>query len=163
MPKQPGHPHAPQRFGSGQQNPGIPVGMYVPSDHYVPGCPGTDCLDIAKPLQSACDNKHFALGACGAGYGLDSDQMFPAAYDACDGFDNVLVSAPLDLLWADTLLDSDTVLSNNRNQSRDLRGDIPIPAIQGCYPGTMGPFAGAWESSIGPYEYLKSVRTHGPV
>lgn len=156
----------PAHFGAGNHDIGGNLGAYVPADQYLRGSGSQAWGHTAssRPLQAACNNQSQALGPCAAGFGLDSDQLFPTSLDPCDGFDQVLVSAPQDFLYADSLLMSDvTTLTNNRNQSYDLRGDVPIAPIYSLDNSGQvqaGPFGGMYQSSIGAYELRAPVRTY---
>lgn len=153
----------PQRFGADMADPKGFLGSYVPAEYYVHGCHYSGCSNSARPLQAACNNQAQAMGPCAAGYGLSSDQLFPTSLDSCDGFDQVLVSAPLDFLYADNLMDDTNVLTTTRNQTRDLRGEPAIAAVfsQGESGGSeLGPFGGVHQSSIGSYEFRKPTRTY---
>lgn len=154
----------PQHFGAQYQDPQGFLGAYVPADEYLKGgCFASGCSKSARPLQAACDNEVQAMGPCAAGYGLDSAQLFPTSLDACDGFDNVLVSAPMDFLYADNLMDDTNVLTTTRNQTKDLRGEPTIAPLYSCDETgdkEVGPFGGTYQSTIGPYELRKAIRTY---
>lgn len=149
----------------GQNEVGGFLGSYVPAEQYVDNCYSSGCSYPAKPLQAACNNQAQVLGPCSAGFGLDTSQLFPSSLDACDGFDNVLVSAPLDFLYADTLLDCCEVLTTTKNQTYDLRGEPAIPAVMSCDESggvEPGPFGGYFLPNTGssPYDIRKCVRTY---
>jgi hypothetical protein len=74
-----------------------------------------------------------------------------------------VVSAPLDLLYADNLMDDVNVLTTTRGQTYDLRGEPAIAAAFSCDQDgnlAIGPFGGTQQSLRGPYEYRKAVRTY---
>ncbi len=149
----------------GQNEVGGFLGSYVPADQYVDGCYSTGCSTGAKQLQGVCNNAAQVMGPCSAGFGLDTNQLFPSSLDPCDGYDNVLVSAPLDFLYADTLLDCCEVLTTTKNQTRDLRGEPAVPAVMSCDESgavEAGPFGGTFLPNIGssPYDIRKCVRTY---
>ena len=152
-----------QHFGAQYQDPQGFLGAYVPAEQYVQGgCFASGCSKTARPLQAACNNEVQAMGPCAAGYGLDSAQLFPTSLDACDGFDNVLVSAPMDFLYADNLMDDVNVLTTTRNQTKDLRGEPTIAPVYSCGESgghEPGPYGGVLMSTMGPYELRKAVRT----
>jgi hypothetical protein len=54
------------------------------------------------------------------------------------------------------------VLTTTRNQSHDLRGEPAIAAVFSNTDGKQesGPFGGALQSTIGPYELRSAVRTY---
>jgi hypothetical protein len=149
----------------GQNEVGGFLGSYVPSEQYVDNCYATGCSGPAQQLQAACNNSAQVMGPCAAGWGLSSDQLFPSSLDPCDGFSATLVSAPLDFLYADTLLDCCDVLTTTKNQSYDLRGEpTTAPAFSCDQNGNVeaGPFGGYFLGNTGnsPYDLRKCVRTY---
>lgn len=152
----------PTVLGSNMQNPGGYIGSYVPSDLYTTTCSSYGCSTASRPVQAACSNNVQAMGPCSAGFGLSSNQLFPTSVSPCDGFDQVLVSAPMDFLYADNLMNDVNVLTTNRNQSHDLRGEPAIAAVFSESNGRMemGPFGGVSVGTIGPYEIRKATRTY---
>ncbi len=165
MPMDKPRDYAPQHFGADKVDPKGFLGAYVPADTYLRGggCHAFGRSYSSRPLQAACSNEVQAMGPCAAGFGLDTDQLFPTSLDACDGFDQVLVSAPLDFLYADNLMDDVNVLTTTRLQTHDLRGE---PAVAAMFSSDehghveMGPFGGMYQASVGPYEFRKPVRTY---
>lgn len=138
------------------------VGSYVPADQYTTPSAVFHCAESA-PAPVPCNSTTQAVGPCSAGFGLSSKQLFPSAISPCDGFDQVVVSAPLDLLYADNLMDDVNVLTTTRGQTYDLRGEPAIAAAFSCDQSgqlAVGPFGGTQQSLRGPYEYRKAVRTY---
>lgn len=149
------------------------LGSYVPSDTYLHGATlesgGLPSGLMARPkLGAACAESDRGCtlfrGPADAAPARPVASLFPLALDSGDGFDNVLVDSPPNLLYADQLMGEDVnVLTTTRNQSWDLRGE---PAIQGIYtldkygvsePGSAG---GAYAPSLGPYALRKPVRQY---
>lgn len=155
-----GPPYA--HFGAGNYDIGGNLGAYVPSDQYLRGTGSHTWGHTAssRPLQAASQS----FDHCASGFGLDSSALFPTMNNPCD--EHILVSAPQDYLFADSLLMSDvTTLTNNRNQSYDLRGDIPIAAVYSVDSSGQiqaGHAGGAYQPSIGAYELRTPVRTYLP-
>jgi hypothetical protein len=126
-------------------------------------------MSVATGMEeSGCNVVGEPLGPCGRG--LDSNVLIPADYQSgCAGFDSILIDRPRDLLWANNLQGDCTVLTNTRNQTQDVRGDIPVGAVDGCCdqqgngnakPGT-GPFCGTQLPSFGPFQQSSQcVRTY---
>ncbi len=152
----------PTHLGGNYVDPRGFIGSYAPSDRYVSECTTYNCQSPSNPL-AYCNNNVQAMGPCSAGYGLSSKQLFPAAISPCDGFDQVLVSAPLDILYADNLMNDVNVLTTTRGQTWDPRGEPTIAAVfSRDQTGRleMGAFGGALESTRGVYSVRKPVRTY---
>lgn len=124
-------------------------------------------MSIATGMeQSGCNVVGEPIGPCVRG--LDSNVLIPADYQSgCAGFDSILIDRPRDLLWANNLQSDCTVLTNTRNQSRDVRGDIPVGAVDGCCDQAggakkgSGPFCGTQLPSFGPFQQSSEcVRTY---
>jgi len=148
------------------------LGSYVPSDTYNHGAtvesgPLPMALLRRPKLGAACADTDRGCtlfrGPADAAPAKPVASLFPLALDrGSDGFDQVMVDSPPDLLYADTLMGEDVnVLTTTRNQSQDLRGE---PAIQAIYtldrfgqpqPGSAG---GAYTPNLGPYQLRKQVR-----
>lgn len=147
------------------------LGAYVPSDTYLHGATlesGSLAQNLmARPkLGAACADSDRGCtlfrGPADAAPAQPVASLFPLALESGNGFDEVLVDAPLDLLYADQLMGDDVnVLTTTKNQSWDLRGE---PAIDAIYvvdnygvaePGSAG---GAYVPSLGPYQLRKAVR-----
>lgn len=180
------------REGCGQEcTPSNFLGSYVGSEVYYPNCSTSTCngpneggcnvlTTVNQATVGSCNGygmsmntgKDYAgcnvlgepLGPCVRG--LDSNVLIAAdTQSGCAGFDEILIDRPRDMLWANTLGGGDpTVLTNTRNQSFDLRGDIAVGAVDGCCdggnakPGT-GPFCGTQLPQFGPFESSgKAVR-----
>lgn len=147
----------PTVVGYESQNPGGLLGSYVPSESYVYG--GSQTSWSARPLKAASETGANIHG----GFGLDTKQLFPSMNMPVDGFDDILISAPHDYLYADNLMDDHTVITSTRNQTYDLRGEPATnPAYSVGHDGSteIGAFAGAYTSSIGPYHYRKPYRSY---
>jgi hypothetical protein len=128
------------------------LGSYLPADSYV----NNQLVDIPTGQYPAAkdDGK-------GTGFGLD-EKSLGSVSSVSDGLDNVLISAPQDYLYADNLGDDVNVLTTNRNQAWDLRGEPAIaPVFSQNENGQLelGPFGGAFQSSIGAFEFRKPIRT----
>lgn len=143
-----------------RSNQGGFLGSYVPAEYQGVNCstyrhPGVGQLAAARPCGA------HQLGALDPHFGLSSRSMFPSMTAPGDGFDQVFVSAPTDLLMADGLLIDGHSLTVNKRQSRDLRGDIPVNPTYSCDETgerTLGPFAGMWNGDTGYLEFRKPVR-----
>lgn len=124
--------------------------------------PGTG----ASPLPAAPSASVAASpGPLDGQYGLSSRSMCPSGSPSA-GFDQVLVSAPTDLLRIDGLLMDGFSLTTTRRQTRDLRGDVPNTPVfsqSGDEPGVKesGAFGGMRISDAGngPYSFRKPLRT----
>lgn len=108
--------------------------------------------------------------------GLDSNVLMSADNQVgCAGFEGILIDRPRDLLWENDLFDDPTVLTTTRYQSRDLRGDIMVGAVNKCCEQTgdskcgknnmIGPFCGTQLPSFGPFQQANpcngaAVRTY---
>jgi hypothetical protein len=144
-----------------RSNQGGFLGSYVPPDHEGVSCPtyrnpGVGQLAAAR---AQCHN----TAALDPHFGLATRTMFPSATSPGDGFDQVFISAPTDLLAADGLLMDGTTLTNNKRQSRDLRGDIPVNPTYSCDERgqrTLGPFGGMMNGDTGYLEFRKPLRTY---
>jgi len=92
--------------------------------------------------------------------GIDSSQVltpggiFPEITSA-DGFQDILIDAPRNLMWTDNVFDQPTCLTTTKLQSYDLRGDVPVKIQENCGNWGMS------QSTIGPYECCKPVREFG--
>lgn len=147
------------------------LGSYVPADTYLHGVT-LESGDLTANLMSrprlgaACAESDRGCtlfrGPADAANARPVASLFPLALESGDGFDKVLVDAPMDLLYADQLMGEDVnVLTTTRNQSRDLRGE---PAIAGMYTldkfgvSEGGSAGGAYLPDLGPYQLRKPVR-----
>ena len=149
------------------------LGSYVPSDTYLHGA-SVESGSLPAALQSmprlgaACADSDRGCtlfrGPADAAPAKPMAALFPLALDSGDGFDQVIVDSPPNLLYADQLMGEDVnVLTTTRNQSRDLRGEPPIEAMYTLdqygvsEPGSAG---GAYQPSLGPYALQKAVRQY---
>lgn len=147
------------------------LGSYVPADTYLHGAT-IESGELSRSLMSrpklgaACAESDRGCtlfrGPADAAPAKPVASLFPLALESGDGFDQVLVDAPMDLIYADQLMGEDVnVLTTTRNQSWDLRGE---PAIEAIYtldkfgvsePGSSG---GAYTPDLGPYQLRAPVR-----
>lgn len=163
----------PALFGGSNQNPGGLLGSYGTADSYVFGQGNNDWQnrgfsrggygeDWAQRNLGVAPETGATLP--GGGMGLASHQLFPSMNMPSDGFDDVLISAPHDFLYADNLMDDKSTLTTTKGQSWDPRGE---PAVAPYYSydetGTLqaGIAGGMYQPSRGPYEYRKPLRTTG--
>lgn len=136
-------------------------------------------MGIGSGMQSfgACRVGGEPLGPCVRG--LDSNVLIAADNQiGCGGFEGILIDRPRDLMWADGISDDPTVLTNNRNQTRDLRGDILNGLVNSCCEkpncggcdkihrskcstGIVGPFCGTLLPGIGPFTGADPCRGAG--
>jgi hypothetical protein len=147
------------------------LGSYVPSDTYLHGMV-LESGDLPRNLMgrpklgAACAESDRGCtlfrGPADQAPAKPVASLFPLALESGDGFDEVLVDAPIDLIYADQLMGEDVnVLTTTKNQSWDLRGE---PAIEGIYTldkfgvSEPGSACGAYTPSIGPYQLRKPVR-----
>lgn len=72
-------------------------------------------------------------------------------YDDCHPFDDILITEPRSNIYGDCFRGYHTFVTTNFNQTRDLRGDIPVGA---CSSGPCG------ESSCGAGPQGASVSSH---
>lgn len=147
------------------------LGSYVPADTYLHGATLESgqlgaALTSRPKLGAACAESDRGCtlfrGPADNAPAKPVASLFPLAIESGNGFDEVLVDAPLDLIYADQLMGEDVnVLTTTRNQSHDLRGE---PAIEAMYTidkfGVSEPGAacGAYTPSLGPYMLQKPVR-----
>lgn len=149
------------------------IGSYMPADTYLHGAAletGSLPSNLKKRprIGAACSESDRGCtlfrGPSDAAPAKPMAALFPLALDTGDGFDQILVDAPPNLLYADQLMGDDVnVLTTTRNQSRDLRGEPVIPAMY-----TMdkygrqeaGSAGGAYTPSLGPYQLQKPVRQY---
>lgn len=86
------------------------------------------------------------LGSCARG--LDENVLVPDANNVgCDGFEGLLILPPQNLAYSDALGGDVTTLTNTKNQSYDLRGDIAVGVTNQCTEpdndiAMNGPFCG---------------------
>lgn len=135
-------------------------GARVYSDKYVSGV--EDMAKHARPYSDALNVS--AMSGLNPSYwphGIDPNQLKPMPYDPSNMGMDMIHAPPIDgIAFAEALITTDHPLTSNRFQWKDLRAP---PAIGGMsiVPGTNGAFGGAYESTAGPYEYQKPVRTWG--
>lgn len=147
------------------------IGSYVPASTYLHGATlesATLAQDLmTRPkLGAACADSERGCtlfrGPADASPARPVASLFPLALESGDGFDEVLIDAPIDLLYADSLLGEDVnVLTTTRNQSLDLRGEPPIEAqytMSKHGVSEAGSMLGAYQSSLGAYALRKPVR-----
>lgn len=139
------------------------IGSYVPEEDYgLAPMTGRDVIGPGNALQPADPRLTNLPIPAGAPFAKGVDySMFAPRNDqlSADGqFEDVLIDPPRDLLWQDNLSESATFLTNNFNQSHDLRGDIEIGALN--LGGEVGPFGGINQSTHGPYERMKPLRQY---
>jgi hypothetical protein len=147
------------------------LGSYVPSAIYTSGCISEDCNNSLSS-RSRC-NKIAKSNHINA-YGLSSgDMMFPGPQEAacnnfnvsyynpcmggivagkdpcgirddCHPFDDTVIDEPRDIAYLDALRGDYTFITTNFNQSKDLRGDLPValaPTPTGASVTTHGAYA----------------------
>lgn len=147
------------------------LGSYVPSDTYLHGATlesgGLPMGLKSRPkLGAACAESDRGCtlfrGPADAAPAKPVASLFPLALDSGDGFDQVLIDSPPDLLYADQLMGEDVnVLTTTRNQSWDLRGEPPIEALFSLDrfgQPEAGVACGAYQSSLGAYALRKPTR-----
>jgi len=150
------------------------LGSYVKSAYYTSGCISEDCdnslasrsrcrkvpkppLDIGYGLSSG---DLMFPGPCAAQGGYSGCNFDVSRYDPCNSgmvgcdpcsinqdchpFDDTVIDEPRDLAYLDSQRGDYTFITTNFNQTRDLRGDLPI-SMMGLAPGssltTHGPCA----------------------
>lgn len=140
------------------------LGSYVKSAYYTSGCIGEDCSNSlasrskCKKIPKPPCNIGYGLssgdlmfpGPCEVKGGYSGCNFDVARYDPCSTgmvgcdpcsinqdchpFDDTVIDEPRDLAYLDSQRGDYTFVTTNFNQTRDLRGDLPVTA-SGLPPG----------------------------
>jgi hypothetical protein len=104
------------------------------------------------PKEGACNNFNVSYyNPCNSGMIAGRDPC--GIRDDCHPFDDTVIDEPRDIAYLDALRGDETFITTNFNQSKDLRGDLPVGIAPGC---VLPP--GASQSTHGAFAMLKPWR-----
>ena len=155
----------PPRMGTDYHSPGGFLGSYVPYQHTLDGADPSHSYwsQRPEPYNFPSSVHTHTVGSKGIdfseAFGIDTRAAATPYGDAGSGYDNIKIEAPQDYLYADQFDPIPEVLTSNKNQSRDLRGE---PAVSPVFTadGEGGIFGGHLQTDLGPYGVVVPIRKY---